>query len=967
MNVMRFDLASPSDLQALKDYVHAERSALVHAHFAPASGTCAKAREKPLKGVPLDQQPRPLRSFQHPKGLPNLKPMEQAKVDGANEAYDAMIDLVRFFLALMCSVSIENPENSLLWHYPQLAALFAEFSKGYFTCFHNCMHGGSRDNVSRLWSYNPRAPCENMFDSLSLSCDKSHVHASWRPFLTAEKPAYPQLLCDRLASLFVSEATARNLLPPQDLHSQVQVDSHVGKRQIFAGQSRKQTLKPLVSEYGHYASLAVPLNAPGTVDALLKLFPKGARVVHRRIAGGFCRDDFLARFDNAHVGTGLEENQLCEILHVGIPRSPLEFLQEAVKKGHPRNVLSRISKELKEVVVETCSQSAEFRLAKRSAFLKRWMKRALELRDAEAELHSKLSPHLQVILKGKKLLLFREILLDLGYVDAKVVDDVISGFSLAGWGPESNVFEKHVRKPAFNVAQLEGMSKGLNAAVLGSLKSEPWSDIDQVAWEETQKEVQRGWLSPFAGSLTEQHFVAKRFPLLQTSKVRLVDDFSICGVNSTYGMKERLRVQSVDELAACLAIYMEHAQSESRLSLVGRTFDLKSAYKQFGVDANHADRLKVAVKGPEGKPCLFNVLALPFGAVGSVASFLRISAAIAFVGTLGLRVLWTVYFDDYSTVCLKEEAEQVTFFVHSLFKLLGIWFAETGEKAPPFAVCFKTLGLQVDLATLVESYFTIGHTQSRRVELVASLEELLQTRSAGTKQLERIHGRLVWFNSYIFGRRLNMAMKVLSKLSRSQAKVVRLEQEHLEACQFLLKGLQDAKPTVVRKNLACTWYVFTDGAFEGSLGSIGAVLVNPQGHVLEFFGEPIPKTFLEALMQTSTHPIYELEILPVNLAARLWSKYLISANVVFYLDNESARSAYIRGDATSSIGRAIVQDFLEWEWQTKINPWFGRVPTSSNLGDDVSRLNFNVPWLKHALRRSVVVPSHFGLSGVGIG
>ena len=71
--------------------------------------------------------------------------------------------------------------------------------------------------------------------------------------------------------------------------------------------------------------------------------------------------------------------------------------------------------------------------------------------------------------------------------------------------------------------------------------------------------------------------VAKRFPLLQGEKLRLIDDFSAAGVNQTVGLAERLRVESVDELAASSVMLLNRKQEADDLILVGRTFDLKSA------------------------------------------------------------------------------------------------------------------------------------------------------------------------------------------------------------------------------------------------------------------------------------------------------------------------------------------------------------------------------------------------------
>jgi hypothetical protein len=59
----------------------------------------------------------------------------------------------------------------------------------------------------------------------------------------------------------------------------------------------------------------------------------------------------------------------------------------------------------------------EKRFAKRAAFMKKWLKRSLELRADETELHKQMPPHLRQILKGKRLLLLKEILIELEYQD----------------------------------------------------------------------------------------------------------------------------------------------------------------------------------------------------------------------------------------------------------------------------------------------------------------------------------------------------------------------------------------------------------------------------------------------------------------------------------------------------------------------------------------------------------------------
>ena len=58
----------------------------------------------------------------------------------------------------------------------------------------------------------------------------------------------------------------------------------------------------------------------------------------------------------------------------------------------------------------------------------------------------------------------------------------------------------------------------------------------------------------------------------------------------------------------------------------------------------------------------------------------------------------------------------------------------------------------------------------RSEELVSTIDDLLNDVSLDVKSLERLHGRLVWYSSYVFGRELNAAVRIISKYSRGQRK-----------------------------------------------------------------------------------------------------------------------------------------------------------------------------------------------------
>ena len=145
-------------------------------------------------------------------------------------------------------------------------------------------------------------------------------------------------------------------------------------------------------------------------------------------------------------------------------------------------------------------------------------------------------------------------------------------------------------------------------------------------------------------------------------------------------------------------------------------------------------------------------------------AFLRIAAALSFIGTRGLLICWSIFFDDFTAVAPEKVAGNTQLYIEFLFRLLGVNFSAEGDKAPPFAPLFKSLGLQFDLDGVGRGSFSLSHTAARRSELREHIGNMLcvDGPGVGPKELERLHGRLVWFNSFAFGRTLKAAVSVVS-------------------------------------------------------------------------------------------------------------------------------------------------------------------------------------------------------------
>lgn len=74
------------------------------------------------------------------------------------------------------------------------------------------------------------------------------------------------------------------------------------------------------------------------------------------------------------------------------------FWEDAVRKGHPRNLLARVPECAKGAIEDLLDQPMHLRFKR----LPSELKRSLELKEEEATLHSQLPKHLERVLHGKK-------------------------------------------------------------------------------------------------------------------------------------------------------------------------------------------------------------------------------------------------------------------------------------------------------------------------------------------------------------------------------------------------------------------------------------------------------------------------------------------------------------------------------------------------------------------------------------
>ena len=224
----------------------------------------------------------------------------------------------------------------------------------------------------------------------------------------------------------------------------------------------------------------------------------------------------------------------------------------------------------------------------------------------------------------------------------------------------------------------------------------------------------------------------------------------------------------------------------------------------------------------------------------------------------------------------------------ALFELFGMWYAKDGTKAVPFDTQVRTLGLQVTLGSAARG-FHIGHTEERRAELKAALQDVLDKKIIEPKQAERLRGRMQWFEGYAFGRVARYSLKALGDLSLRRQKQVALSDKEVRAVEFLIQPVSEAKAKEIGPVSLDTFLIFTDGACEGDssrVGSIGGVLIGPSGKCMQHFSYEVPTDFMREALANSANPIYELELLPIYIAIYVWGGMLRSTHLVCLLPRQ---------------------------------------------------------------------------------
>ena len=577
---------------------------------------------------------------------------------------------------------------------------------------------------------------------------------------------------------------------------------------------------------------------------------------------------------------------------------------------------------------------------KRAAWCRKWTQRALELREEENNLKCKLAPHLRSLLSGKRLMLWREMLAGCDYPDMEVFDELVSGTALTGPVPATGIFEATFKPASMTESQLKQQARASRVAIINAARTSGDPSVDEEVYAKTLVEKDHGWLvGPIeVADLPDHAIVSRRFGLKQGAKVRLIDDFSGSGVNSTVQACESPKPHSTDVVAALL---LQLARSTNGGGMLGKCFDLCAAYRQMGVHPSSLWASFVVVFNPHLRcPQVFALRALPFGATRSVHSFLRVAHSLYWIGASSLALCWTVFFDDFVTLtppCLASSTEMA---VDALFRLTGWKYATEGDKCLPFSTCFSALGITVNLEHIRDGWAEFGNTAKRRAELGDTLEDVCNRKRLTVSEALRLRGRMQFADGQIFGRASRLCLREVDK-HVFETSGSALSDDSLAAISRFACLLREGAPRKISIDAGSPWLLFTDACYEKGAAwacGLGGVLFGPTGELHSFFSHCLNDEQREALGELREKTIiFEAELLSVCIAFALWSRLFAGHPIVCYVDNNAVRDVLISGRGRSNIAKHLVEVLLNLEDSHSVLTWIARVPSPSNVSDGPSR------------------------------
>lgn len=222
-----------------------------------------------------------------------------------------------------------------------------------------------------------------------------------------------------------------------------------------------------------------------------------------------------------------------------------------------------------------------------------------------------------------------------------------------------------------------------------------------------------------------------------------VDNYNESQVNDAVTIANRCTVDGVDTISATGAMYHQGMREHHTADrLLGRSFDLKSAYRQLAVSDASLKWARLAVYDPhEALTKVFQQYSLPFGAKASVIAFIHCARMIQFLAHR-LMIVATCYFDDYVVFSRSSLSKNTEMAFSTLLHILGWKYDTSGLKADTMSQIISALGVEFCLEKAADGIIEVRNTKRRKRELDSQISAAIAEGKLSSTASASLRGRL---------------------------------------------------------------------------------------------------------------------------------------------------------------------------------------------------------------------------------
>ena len=421
--------------------------------------------------------------------------------------------------------------------------------------FQMCMHGGSRDKRVRFWH-----SLKLNLGTLALGCDGSHSHKPWgktkegpgKLWATGEERCFPKLFCKRLAA----RAAKSLFVKPEEKALLENVDK------VFSAAQPRKGLMELVPEFRVTEVIG---RCSQEEVARLQAWQEAGRKTSLRWKVPISEGDKL-------LSVVLEKGSggLSTIL-LGRAWTQLQFTAEAIKVMHPYDREIRVPPHVAEVIFNAATLGPAKLQTDRAKTLEYYEGRKKLLEAAEKTEHAKLNKQVEQVVKNKKILLFEEMLRDIGYDDMPVVNLLRKGIKIVDTLELVGIWKEEDKQAKCSRTVLIANAKAAQREAFSKTRV---GEDSEALWTNTMEEAEgSGLLGPFTHEemvemLGEDYVPASRFAIRQGGKLRPVDDFSACLTNSAFGTREKVQMYGLDQVVAWARAWVDSVKRNRAVSIL---------------------------------------------------------------------------------------------------------------------------------------------------------------------------------------------------------------------------------------------------------------------------------------------------------------------------------------------------------------------------------------------------------------